>query len=102
MLVAALAARYSRSLAPFPAGSRAWLGYAPLLALLPIFPVLALFGAGGAVAVLVGKTAGRPSALGSGMSRSALIGGRAALCGAGLIALPGFVSAVTDIAGRGP
>lgn len=102
MLVAALAARYSRSLVPFPAGSRAWLGYAPLLALVPIFPVLALFGAGGAVALLVGKSAGRPSALGSGMSRGALIGGRAVLCGAALIALPGFVSAITDIAGRGP
>lgn len=102
MLVAALAARYSHSLAPFSRGSRAWLGYAPLLALAPIFPALALFGAGGAVAVLVGKTAGQPSALGSGMSRSALIVGRAVLCGAALIALPGFVSAVTDIAGRGP
>ena len=102
MLVAALAARYSRSLAPFSRNSRAWLGYAPLLALAPIFPVLAFFAAGGAVAVLVGKTAGRPSPLGSGMSRGLLIGGRAVLCAAALIALPGFVSAVTDIAGRGP
>ena len=102
MLVAALAARYSRRLAPFSAGSRAWLGYAPLLALVPIFPVLAILGAGGAVAALIGKTGGRPSELGPGMSHGALIGGRAVLCGAALVALPGFVSAVTDIAGRGP
>jgi hypothetical protein len=102
MLVAALAARYSRSLAPFSAGSRAWLGYAPLLLLAPIFPVLAFFGAGGAVAFLVGKAAGPPSEFHPGMSHRALIGGRAVLCVAALVALPGFVSAVTDIAGRGP
>jgi hypothetical protein len=102
MLVAALAARYSRRLAPFSAGSRAWLGYAPLLVLVPIFPVLAIFGAGGAVAVLIGKTAGPSSDLRPGMSHRALIGGRAVLCVAAVVALPGFVSAVTDIAGRGP
>ena len=102
MLVASLAAWYSRRLAPFSTGSRAWLGYAPLLALAPVFPVLAILVAGGAIAVLVGKTAGPPGALGPGMSRGVLIAGRAVLCGAALVALPGFVSAVTDIAGRGP
>jgi hypothetical protein len=102
MLVAALAARYSRRLAPFSAGSRAWLGYAPLLALVPILPVLAIVAAGGVVAVLIGKTAGPRREPGPRMSRRALIGGRAVLCGGALVALPGFVSAVTDIAGRGP
>ncbi len=102
MLVAALATWYSRRLAPFSASSRAWLGYAPLLALLPIFPVLAVFGAGGAVALFVGKTAGPPGDPHPGMSYRALISGRAVLCVAALVALPSFVSAVTDIAGRGP
>jgi len=101
MLVAALAAWYSRRLAPLSVSSWAWLGYAPLLALVPIFPVLAIFGAGGAVALLVGKTV-PPSDPRPGMSYRALIGGRAVLCVAALVALPGFVSAVTDIAGRGP
>lgn len=103
MVVAALAAWYSRRLAPFSAGSRAWLGYAPLVALAPIFPALAILVAGGAVAVLVGKTAGQGSDRDlPRMSRRMLLGGRAVLCGAALVALPGFISAVIDIAGRGP
>lgn len=99
MLVAALAARYSSGLPLLAADRRSLLAHAPLLALIPAFPVLAVAAAGGVVAVGLSRLEPLVEAL---RSRKALVGGRIALAGISLAALPGCVVTVLDIAGRGP
>jgi hypothetical protein len=101
MLVAALAARYSQALVPFSADVRVALRYTPFLLLLPIFPLLAILGAGGLVWVAINRAVSGPPATG-GLSHRALVAGRTVLVVAACGLLPGFVSAVFDIAGRGP
>lgn len=96
MLVAALAARYSRALPLISSKPRAVLGYAPLLVLIPAVPVVAAILLGGVVAVVLGRVASVVAAL---RSRRALVGGRVILGILALAALPGCVSAVAEIAG---
>jgi len=100
MLVAALAARYSAALPPLSSDIRVGLRYTPLLMLLPIFPVLAIVAAGGAIVVGINKIGLGEAAFGT--SHRALVAGRAVLVLGALVLLPGFLSAVVDIAGRGP
>ena len=102
MLVAALAARFSRTLRPFSLRSPAGLAYLPLALLLPFFPALAAIGVVGAGTVLFGRDGpdaapGTPGRFGD---PRWLRAGRVVLGGAILIALPGFVVAVADIARR--
>jgi hypothetical protein len=98
MLVAALAGRLSRSVPLLAARPGAIAAHAPLLLLLLRGPV------GGLVVVVVGAvvvlaTRIRPL-VAAWRSRPVVTVGRAALTGAAVVALPGFVSAVADILGR--
>jgi hypothetical protein len=99
MLVAALAGRYSRVLPPASRRPRSWVAYAPLVLLIPVFPIALFLALVGIVAVALSGV--RPLIEGL-RSRTATIAGRVVLTAAALVALPGFVSAVADIAGRGP
>lgn len=99
MLVAAIAGRYSRVL-PLPSRKpRAMVTYAPLLLLLPLFPVYLFLAVVGALVVLVSRL--RPL-VGLLRSERALLTGRVVLAVVGLVALPGSVAAIADIAGRHP
>lgn len=99
MLVAALAGRYSTVL-PLPSRDRRSLvAYAPLLALLPVAPVAAVFAGVGAVTVGVSRMQRVVTLL---RSNGARIAGRVVLVAVSLVALPGCVSALIDIAGRRP
>jgi hypothetical protein len=98
MTVAALAGRYVK-LAPSPSRPRSWLAYAPLVALVPVFPVAAFFALVGIVAVNLGHV--RPLVEGL-RSRNFTVVGRVVLTAIALIGLPGFIAAVADIAGRRP
>lgn len=99
MLVAALAARYSRALPLVAFDRRSVLAHAALLALIPAFPVLAVAAVGGLVAVALSRVKRLVQALGS---HTSLVGGRIALAAISLAALPGFLSVVADIVRRGP
>jgi hypothetical protein len=94
MLVAAIAARYSRALPLIAAKRQALLGYAPLLVLIPAFPVMAVAVLGGGVAVLLGRMRTVVAWLGS---RRALVGGRVVLGGIGVAARPGAITAFAEI-----
>ncbi len=99
MLVAAIAGRYSRVL-PLPTRKpRQMVAYLPLLALAPIFPAIVLLAAVGVVVVLLSRL--RPL-IGFLRSARALVVGRVVLAVVALAALPGWVNAIADIAGRGP
>jgi hypothetical protein len=102
MLVAAIAARVSRTLRPFSLRSRAGLGYVPLALLLPVFPALAAIGVVGAGTVLFARNSpdAAPGTLGRLGDPRWLQAGRVVLGAAVLIALPGFVVAVAEIARR--
>jgi hypothetical protein len=97
MLIAVLAGRVSRAvplLAPRP---RAIAGHAPLLLLGLFFAVIPAVVVVGIVVVLVTRV--RP-VVAAWHARRVLTSGRIVLAVAGLVALPGFVSAVADISGR--
>lgn len=99
MLVAALAARYSENL-PLPSRDRRSVArHAPLAVLLPAAPVFVLLAIVGAIAVGLSRVEPLTAFLGS--SR-AMVVGRWTLVTGGLVALPGCVSALVDIAGRQP
>lgn len=99
MLVAALAARYSRAL-PLPSWDRRSLArHAPLAALLPAAPVFVVVAVVGALAVGLSRVEPVVASL---RSTRALVVGRWALAAASLVALPGSVSALADIAERQP
>ena len=87
---------------PFSLRSRAGLGYVPLALLLPFFPALAAIGVVGAGTVLFGRDGpdAAPGTLGRLRDPRWLRAGRVVLGVAVLIALPGFVVAVADIARR--
>lgn len=99
MLVAALAGRYSSAL-PVVSNRRSVLGYAPLLVLAPVFPVYAVFAIVGGLVVALRRRLERVAEFLR--SRKALVGGRVILAGTSLVALPGCISAVADIAARQP
>ncbi|MGH2901364.1 MAG: hypothetical protein ACRDMZ_21985 [Solirubrobacteraceae bacterium] len=99
MLVAALAGRYSTVL-PLPSRDRRSLvAHAPLLALVPVAPVAVAFAVAGAVTMGVSRWQPFVTLL---RSHGARVAGRVVLVAASLAALPGCVSALVDIAGRGP
>jgi hypothetical protein len=99
MLVAAIAGRYSRVL-PLPSPNlRAMVPYAPLLLMVPVAPVFVILVLVGVVVVALSRLRPLVDFLRSGR---ALLTGRLVLAGAGLLALPGWVVAVVDIAGRQP
>ncbi|HEX2698630.1 MAG TPA: hypothetical protein VHM89_00295 [Acidimicrobiales bacterium] len=99
MLVAAVAGRYSQAL-PSPSRDRRSLArHAPLGLLLPAAPVVVLLAVAGALAVALSRLEPLVAFL---RSSRFVAGGRVALGIAGLVALPGSVSALIDIAGRQP
>ena len=99
MCVAAVAGRYSRTLPLVSGRRRALLAYAPLLLTAPVAGVLPLVAVAGAVVTAASRAQGLVAAV---RSPRFAAGGRAVLVVLVLIALPGFVSAVADILGRGP
>jgi hypothetical protein len=99
MAVAAFTARYRSTLPLLAPNVRTGARYLPLLMLLPVVPLAGL----AVVGAVVNAAAGRSAALVERLrSRAATIGGRVLLGAGALVALPGFVTAVADIAGRGP
>jgi hypothetical protein len=99
MLVVALAARYSAAL-PVVSNRSSLLAYTPLLVLLPVFPVYGVFAIVGGLVVALRRRLRSAAAIVR--SRKAFIGGRLILAAISLAALPGCISAVTDIAARQP
>ena len=98
MVVAALAGGYSRVL-PLPSlDRRSLVAHAPLVILLPAAPVFLIIAFVGAIAVVLSRF----ETVAFLRSSRALVIGRGVLVAAGLLALPGCVSAVVDIAGRHP
>jgi hypothetical protein len=98
MLVAALAGRASRAIPLLGRDPRAIAAHAPLLLLAPLPPVVAILVVVGALAVLA--TRARP-VVAAWHARRLVPAGQLVLALAALAALPGFVSAVTGILGRG-
>ena len=99
MLVAGLAARYSRAL-PVVSDRRSLLAYTPLLVLLPAFPVYGVFAiVGGLVVALRRRLTSVAEFV---RSRKARVGGRVILAGVSLAALPGCILAMADVAARQP
>jgi hypothetical protein len=99
MVVAALAGRYSRALPLLTRQPRVLAAYSPLLLFVLLFPLLALIPVVvlvGLVAVLVSRI---PLVLAAWRGRRVAAVGRVALVAAGLVALPGFASALVDILG---
>jgi hypothetical protein len=99
MLVAALAGRYSSTLPLVAADRRSLAAHAPLLVLIPAVPALAAAAVGGVLAVGLSRLQPVVETL---RSHKALVGGRILLAGVVIAALPGCLSTVVDIAGRGP
>jgi len=95
MLVAALAGRYSRTLPPPSLRRRALVAYVPVLLLLPAAPVAVILAVVGLL--VVGLSRAEPVIKGI-RSHPTAVAGRVALAVVALVALPGFVSAVVDIA----
>jgi hypothetical protein len=96
MVVAALAGRYSRALPLAASRPHVVAAYAPLLLLIPLFPLIPVIIAAGLVAVAVSQL--RP-VVALWRDRRVVTVGRVALAVVGLAALPGFVSALVDILG---
>lgn len=99
MLVAGLAGRYSRVLPPLSSTPRSLLLHAPVLLLVPGFPVLAPILVAGLLGIALTRSRAVVEAW---RSRAAQWAGRGVLLVGALVALPWFVAAVVDIAGRGP
>lgn len=100
MLVAALAARYSR-IAPPIARGRPLVAYLPLLMLAPIAPLIPIVLAGGAVAVAGSRT--RFEQAGTFLESTRTKRGiQLVLAGVALAALPGFAVDIADIVARQP
>lgn len=95
MLVAALAGRYSRVLPLASSRLRSLLAHAPLVLLIPVFPIALFLALVGIVAV--GLSGVRPLVEGFG-SRTATTAGRVVLMAIAVATIPGFVSTVADIA----
>jgi len=95
MLVAALAGRYSRTLPPPSLGRRALVAYAPLLLLTPVVPLAVILALVGLLAVGISRA--QPVITAS-RSHTTAVAGRIVLAVGAIVALPGFVSAVINIA----
>ncbi len=97
MLVAALAGRYSHAL-PLPSVRRRVLvAYLPLLLLIPVAPLALILALAGLV--VVGLSRARPIVRAV-RSRRTTVAGRVVLSAVALAVLPGFLSAVIDIAAQ--
>jgi hypothetical protein len=99
MLVAAVAARYSRTLPLIAKDGRVLVRYSPLVLLLPLVTPAAFVIVIGLLVVGVNRLLDARSLLDT---RRVLLAGRVVLVLGALVALPSFVGAVVDIAGRGP
>lgn len=99
MVVAALAGRYSRALPLIRWTPRSLLPHAPVLLLVPGTVVLVPVVVGGLVALAASRSRRVIEAWRSGLTGTV---GRLVLAVGALVALPWFVAAVVDIAGRGP
>jgi hypothetical protein len=98
MLVAALAARISRSVPLLGTRPAAFAAHAPLLLLAPLVPVAVIVAVVGALVVLATRI---PAVLTAWRLPALARAGRIALALVALVALPGFVSDMADILGRG-
>jgi hypothetical protein len=98
MLVAALAGRLSRAVPLLTRDPRAVAGHAPLLLLVPLPPVVVALAVVGGLAVLATRL--RPVVAAWHAPRLRLAG-QAVLALAVLVALPGFVTSIASILGRG-
>jgi hypothetical protein len=98
LLVAALAGRLSRAVPLLAASPGAIAAHAPLLLLGVLVPLGVLAAVVGAVVVGASRI---PQVVAALQARRLEVVGRAALAVAGLVLVPGFVSAVANIVGRG-
>ena len=98
LLVAALAGRLSRAVPLLAASPDAIAAHAPLLLLLVLVP-LGLLAA--TVGVLVVAASRIPQVVAALQTPRLAVVGRAALAVAGLVLVPGFVSTIVNIVGRG-
>ena len=99
MLVAAVAGRFSRALPLFSRRRRAVLLHAPILLLAPVAGLLVVVIVVGLIAVFAARYRPLVEAL---RSVKVVVAGRIILASLALVALPGFVSSMADILGRGP
>ena len=97
MLVAAIAGRYSRALPLWSKDRRAIAAHAPLALLVPLFPAVLAVVVVAALVIAVSRSEALVRLL---ASPGALVAGRVVGVGLALVALPGFLAAVIDIAGR--
>jgi hypothetical protein len=95
LLLAALADRYSRRLPLLSLRVKALAAHAPLLILIPGVALLVPVAAG-ALFAIAGQSVGAMRSL----TPKVLVWGRVLIAVVALVALPGFVSAAVDIAGR--
>jgi hypothetical protein len=96
MVIAALAGRYSQALPLVASRPRTLAAYAPLLLLIPLFLVILVIIGVGLVAVVVSQL---QPVVALWHDRRVVTVGRVALAAIGLVALPGFVSALVEILG---
>ena len=99
MLVAALAARYGRTLPLLSQDRRTLVRYAPLVLLLPLVTPAAFVIVVGLLVVGINRLVDVKALL---ATRRVLVAGRVVLVLGALVALPNFVGSVIDIAGRSP
>ena len=95
MLVAALAGRYSQTLPPLSPRRQTLVAYVPLLLLIPAVPVVVILAVVGLLAVGLSRAGPVIRAI---RSHTTAVAGRVVLAVVALVALPGFLSAVIDIA----
>ena len=95
MLVAALAGRYSRTLPPPSLRRRTMVAYLPVLLLIPAAPAAVILAIVGLLSVGLSRAASTMRAI---RSHAMDVAGRIVLALVTVVALPGFVSAVIDIA----
>jgi hypothetical protein len=98
LLVAALAGRLSRAVPLLAASPGAIAAHAPLLVLLLLAPLGLLAAIVGLVVVVASRI---PQVVAAVQSRRLVVVGRAALAVTCLLVIPGFVSTVVTIVGRG-
>lgn len=97
MAMAAIAGRVSRAVPLLARDRRTWFSHVPLLVLLPAFPAAVFVALVGAATVGLSRLRPLVAWL---RSPAATTVGRVALAAGAAVALPGFVSAVAEIAGR--
>jgi hypothetical protein len=97
MLVAALAGRVSRAVPLLAPTLPAATAHAPLLLLVPLGSILLVLAVVGAAIVLLSRS---PQVVAACRAHGLVAVGQVALAVAGLLALPGFVSAIVNILGR--